>query len=187
MEVCCLNFMDEERRAKMTERFNRHGISVYFVDPVYHTDPRMEGLDKRVTSNMLGHLDSIRHFYEDTTKPYAILCEDDILLSKLKGTPSFCMISDSAAGSQRIIATNGVFRLRIVDEVKRLTVFRYLYKKEFTDQFNAYTCGSIMANIKESDLLNHIVIPELIENHMPRLSRRLRQSSPRWGRSWRHW
>lgn len=82
VEVCCLNFMDEERRVKMTERFNRHGISVYFVDPVYHTDPRMEGLDKRVTSNMLGHLDSIRHFYEQTTKPYAILCEDDILLSK---------------------------------------------------------------------------------------------------------
>lgn len=86
---------------------------------------------------------------------------NDILLSKLKGTPSFCMISDNAAGSQRIIATNGIFRLRIVDEVKRLTVFRYLYKKEFTDQFNAYTCGSIMANIKEADLLNHIVIPEL--------------------------
>lgn len=86
---------------------------------------------------------------------------NDILLSKLKGTPSFCMISDGAEASKRIIATNGVFRLRIPDEVKRLTVFRYLYKKEFTDQFNAYTCGSIMANIKETDLLNHIVIPEL--------------------------
>ena len=86
---------------------------------------------------------------------------NDILLSKLKGTPSFCMISDSAADSQKIIATNGVFRLRIADEVARLTVFRYLYRKEFTDQFNAYTAGSIMANIKETDLLNHIVIPEL--------------------------
>ena len=86
---------------------------------------------------------------------------NDILLSKLKGTPSFCMISDSAADSQKIIATNGVFRLRIANEVARLTVFRYLYRKEFTDQFNAYTAGSIMANIKETDLLNHIVIPEL--------------------------
>ena len=86
---------------------------------------------------------------------------NDILLSKLKGTPSFCMISDSAKDSQKIIATNGVFRLRIPNEVARLTVFRYLYKKEFTDQFNAYTAGSIMANIKEADLLDHIVIPEL--------------------------
>jgi hypothetical protein len=71
------------------------------------------------------------------------------------------MISDSAKDSQKIIATNGVFRLRIPNEVARLTVFRYLYKKEFTDQFNAYTAGSIMANIKEADLLDHIVIPEL--------------------------
>jgi type I restriction enzyme M protein len=86
---------------------------------------------------------------------------NDILLSKLKGNPSFCMISDTVADSQKIIATNGVFRLRIPDETKRLTVFRYLFTKEFTDQFNAYTGGSIMANIKETDLLNHIVIPEL--------------------------
>ena len=86
---------------------------------------------------------------------------NDILLSKLKGNPSFCMISDTAADSQKIIATNGVFRLRIPDETKRLTVFRYLFTKEFTDQFNAYTGGSIMANIKETDLLNHDVIPEL--------------------------
>jgi len=86
---------------------------------------------------------------------------NDILLSKLKGNPSFCMISDTAADSQKIIATNGVFRLRIPDETKRLTVFRYLFMKEFTDQFNSYTGGSIMANIKETDLLNHVVIPEL--------------------------
>jgi type I restriction enzyme M protein len=86
---------------------------------------------------------------------------NDILLSKLKGNPSFCMISDTATDSQKIIATNGVFRLRIPDETKRLTVFRYLFSKDFTDQFNAYTGGSIMANIKETDLLNHVVIPEL--------------------------
>lgn len=88
---------------------------------------------------------------------------NDILLSKLKGTPSFCIISDDAEDSKKIIATNGLFRLRIVDEIKRLTVFRYMFTKEFTDQFNAYTAGSIMANIKEDDLLNHIVIPELDE------------------------
>lgn len=86
---------------------------------------------------------------------------NDILLSKLKGNPSFCIISGTAAETQKIIATNGVFRLRILDETRRLTVFRYLFTKEFTDQFNAYTGGSIMANIKETDLLNHIVIPEL--------------------------
>jgi type I restriction enzyme M protein len=89
--------------------------------------------------------------------------KNDILLSKLKGTPSFCMIHEDGTEADRIIATNGVFRLRISDEVKRLTVFRYLFSDNFTKQFNAYTGGSIMANIKEEDLLNRIVFPELTE------------------------
>lgn len=86
---------------------------------------------------------------------------NDILLSKLKGKPSFCMISENGNDAKKIIATNGVFRLRIPDEQRRLMVFRYLFTDEFTHQFNTYTGGSIMANIKETDLLNHIVIPEL--------------------------
>ena len=47
--------------------------------------------------------------------------------------------------------------------------------------------GSPCRFVRHIDVIVHIVIPELIENRMPRLSRRLRQSSPRWGRSWRHW
>ena len=86
---------------------------------------------------------------------------NDILLSKLKGKPSFCIISENVNDAKKIIATNGVFRLRIPDEQRRLMVFRYLFTDEFTQQFNTYTGGSIMANIKETDLLNHIVIPEL--------------------------
>jgi hypothetical protein len=83
IEVYCINFMDEERRVKMLDRFDGQGLTVHFVDPVYTTDPRIDpSLNKRVCSIMLQHLDSIRHFYEHTTKPYAIICEDDILLSK---------------------------------------------------------------------------------------------------------
>lgn len=78
----CINFMDEERRVKMMDRFDGQGLTLHFVDPVYTTDSRIDSrLDKRVSSIMLQHMDSIRHFYE-TTRPYAILCEDDILLSK---------------------------------------------------------------------------------------------------------
>ena len=47
--------------------------------------------------------------------------------------------------------------------------------------------GSPCRFIRYLDVIVHIVLPELIENRMPRLSQRLRQSSPRWGRSWRHW
>ena len=83
LEVYCINFMDEERRVKMIHRFESQGIPVHFVDPVYKTDPRIDPiLDKRITSIMLQHMDSIRHFYEKTTNAYAIICEDDILISK---------------------------------------------------------------------------------------------------------
>jgi GR25 family glycosyltransferase involved in LPS biosynthesis len=83
VELYCINFMDEERRIKMLDRFEGQGLSIHFVDPVYTTDSRIDSrLNKRVSSIMLQHLDSIRHFYETTTKPYAIICEDDILLSK---------------------------------------------------------------------------------------------------------
>ena len=83
VEVYCINFMDEERRIKMLDRFEGQGLSIHFVDPVYTTDSRIDPcLNKRVSSIMLQHMDSIRHFYETTTKPYAIICEDDILLSK---------------------------------------------------------------------------------------------------------
>ena len=83
VELYCINFMDEERRNKMLNRFESHTLTIHFVDPVYTTDSRIDPrLDKRVTSIMLQHLDSIRHFYETSTNPYAIICEDDILLSK---------------------------------------------------------------------------------------------------------
>ena len=83
VEVYCINFMDEERRIKMLDRFEGQELTIHFVDPVYTTDSRIDPrLNKRVSSIMLQHMDSIRHFYEKTTKPYGIICEDDILLSK---------------------------------------------------------------------------------------------------------
>jgi hypothetical protein len=47
--------------------------------------------------------------------------------------------------------------------------------------------GSPCKFIRKLDLLVHIVVPELIENIMPRCARYLRRTSPRWGRSWRGW
>lgn len=47
--------------------------------------------------------------------------------------------------------------------------------------------GSPCRFIRMLDILVHIVIPELTEKIFPRVSRYLRNTSPRWGRSWRHW
>ena len=63
---------------------------------------------------------------------------------------------------------------------------KWLRHVELTPE-SRFWFGSPCRGIRFLDVIVHIVIPELIEYHMPRLSRRLRQSSPRWGRSWRHW
>jgi GR25 family glycosyltransferase involved in LPS biosynthesis len=79
-----INFKDDSRKKRMTERFDKLGIDLHFVDPVMEDDPRMDntGLYKRTSSIMLQHLDSIRNFYENTTAKYCIVCEDDIHISK---------------------------------------------------------------------------------------------------------
>ena len=82
----CVNFKDEDRRNKMSSRFEQLGIPLNFVDHVSNDDMRLanvpERADKRTWSIMLQHMDSIRHFVEDTQNDFCIVMEDDILVSK---------------------------------------------------------------------------------------------------------
>ena len=82
-----VNFNDDDRRSRMTRRFEILGLPLHFTAPVYSSDPRLdiEGIktqDKRTCSIMLQHLDSLQHFLENTSTEYCIVCEDDILVSK---------------------------------------------------------------------------------------------------------
>ena len=47
--------------------------------------------------------------------------------------------------------------------------------------------GSPCRFVRWLDLVAHIVVPEFLEGKFPRVSSYLRKTSPRWGRSWRHW
>ena len=47
--------------------------------------------------------------------------------------------------------------------------------------------GSPCRFVRRIDILVHIVLPELLENRLPKLALHLRKTSPRWGRSWRNW
>lgn len=81
----CINFLDENRRKKMIEKFTQFGIELQFVPPVYKDNYRLpQGInsDNRTWSIMLQHMDSINDFYTNSENEYAIICEDDILLSK---------------------------------------------------------------------------------------------------------
>ena len=79
-----INFKDDARKERMVSRFDQLGIDLHFVNPVFENDPRMQNtpLYKRTSSIMLQHLDSIRHFYENTSAKHCIVCEDDIHISK---------------------------------------------------------------------------------------------------------
>ena len=79
-----INFKDDARKGRMVSRFDQMGIDLHFVNPVLENDTRLQNtpLYKRTSSIMLQHLDSIRHFYENTSAKYCIVCEDDIHVSK---------------------------------------------------------------------------------------------------------
>ena len=47
--------------------------------------------------------------------------------------------------------------------------------------------GSPCRFVRQVYVLVHIVLPELVENRLPRVANHLRRTSPRWGRSWRSW
>lgn len=86
--VYCINFNDHNRRKKMTRRFQTLNLPYHFTEPVYKTDPRLNHSDinkkhKRTYSIMLQHLDSLRHYLDNTseTDQFCIVCEDDIMIS----------------------------------------------------------------------------------------------------------
>jgi hypothetical protein len=87
--VYIVSYKNKERRQRMIERF--HSLSfknITFVKEVENDDERLsnynddeKGINKRIWSIMLQHLDSIRHFYENSDSDIAIFCEDDIHIS----------------------------------------------------------------------------------------------------------
>jgi hypothetical protein len=89
VSIYIVNFKDDDRKEKMTNRFNTLGYTNFiFTPPVFNDDIRFENketpplADRRVWSVMLQHLDSIRDFYDNTENKYCIVCEDDIHISK---------------------------------------------------------------------------------------------------------
>ena len=76
--VYCINFNDHNRRKKMTRRFQTLNLPYHFTEPVYKTDPRLNHSDinkkhKRTYSIMLQHLDSLRHYLDNTSDTLTII------------------------------------------------------------------------------------------------------------------
>jgi hypothetical protein len=70
---------------------------------------------------------------------------------------------------------------------KEMSMGEVLRSLPATTPVSRFRLGSPCKFIRSLDVLVHIVLPELIENVLPRVARYLRSTSPRWGRSWRTW
>jgi type I restriction enzyme M protein len=73
----------------------------------------------------------------------------DILVSKLEGTMSYCVILDDAPN---YISTNGVAVLRPNNLEALYILFSAIIKPSFAVQHNAYLTGSIMASLGDKDI-----------------------------------
>ena len=74
----------------------------------------------------------------------------------------------------------------LAHEMDLRETIRHLVAAERTAR-SRFRFGSPCRFVRTIDIIVHIVVPELLEDRAPRIARRLRQSSPRWGRSWREW
>ena len=83
IDFYCLNF-HSSRREQMVKKLEYFQIPIAFYSGVSSEDPRIRFIEnpgiRRTASICYGHLDMLRHFVENSTKEFAILMEDDILI-----------------------------------------------------------------------------------------------------------
>ena len=81
--------------------------------------------------------------------------DDCILLSKMDGTfHNFMYAKDN-----NIIASNGFYSVYIEDKKERFNFFRFLFTKDYIIQMDALSTGTIMADVKDFDLIDELIFP----------------------------
>ena len=58
-----------------------------------------------------------------------------------------------------LVGTNGVWKISIPDETERLNFYYFLHSSNYLEQMHHLSTGSILADVKEEDLLNKLIIP----------------------------
>lgn len=82
------------------------------------------------------------------------LKKNDILVSKLEGTMSYCVILDD---TDNYIATNGVSVIRPNNVEALYIIFSNIMTSNFTCQHKAYLTGSIMASLSDNDMESFLI------------------------------
>lgn len=85
----------------------------------------------------------------------------DILVSRLAGSANkFCLIS---ASQDNLVATNGLWKIRVEDELTRLTILHFMFSKDYQIQIDALATGSIMEDVKEVDFTTKVLFPRKVD------------------------
>lgn len=84
----------------------------------------------------------------------------DILVSKLEGSMSYCVILDD---TPNYIATNGVAVIRPNDMRSLYILITNIMRKDFTIQHNAFLTGSIMASLSDADIGGFLIDDKTID------------------------
>ena len=84
----------------------------------------------------------------------------DILISKLEGTMSYCVILDD---SDNYISTNGVAVVRPNNMTALYILLTNIMKKDFVTQHTAYLTGSIMASLSDEDIGTFLIDDKTID------------------------
>ena len=85
--------------------------------------------------------------------------KNDILVAKMGGSEKNFLYVLSKWNDY--IASNGFYKVRISDDKKRLSFYRFLFSNEYLVQARALPTGTIMGDIKEDDFISHLYIPIL--------------------------
>ena len=84
-DIYCLSYNNVKRKTQMENRFQELNLKCTFhKGSSVNIDDQIVINRKNIASwsCMLGHLDMIKHFYENSEKEYGIFCEDDIYIHK---------------------------------------------------------------------------------------------------------
>ena len=84
----------------------------------------------------------------------------DILVSKLEGTMSYCVILDD---NENYIATNGVSVIRPNNVNALYVLITNIMSSNFRCQHNAYLTGSIMASLSDNDIEEFLIDDKTVD------------------------
>lgn len=160
----CNNILDIKRYSKIYLSIVKnlqelHGIPVAKFGKIIKTSVKLIRTEKYKyidISEINSPFYSFKDLYgwEMPSRAKYALKKYDILISKLEGTMSYCVILDD---NDNYIATNGVTVIRPNNMNCLYVLVANLMKKDFVIQHNAHLTGSIMASLSDDDIADILV------------------------------